>query len=165
MDSNPVIVLVPGAFHRPSVWGAVAQSLGKAGYTVLSPGLTVCGDLSSKTPGDSAWADLADKGPLDDVAVIHEALIPFLDQGREAVIVSHSHGSLPATLAVEGQTVAERAARGLPGGIKGFVTIAGFAYPVRGKGIAGDESVPPLMPYHTLDVRQPHLSSKSRHRN
>jgi pimeloyl-ACP methyl ester carboxylesterase len=148
-----VIVLVPGAFHRPACWNTVAQSLRAAGCTVITPSLAVCADLSSETPESPGWKDLANKGPVDDAEAIREALTPFLNEGQEVVMVSHSYGSLPATLAVEGQTVAERAAKDLKGGIKAVVVIAGFAYGVRGKSIMGDESEPPLMPYHILEVR------------
>ncbi len=144
-SSKPVIVLVPGAFHSPSCWNALADGLQKQGYTVLTPPLAVCGEATDA-------ARLVGTTALDDVRLIHSNLLPFLDSGRESVIVGHSYGSVPAALAVEGQTVEERAAKGLRGGIKALVTIAGFAYPVRGKSIMGDESEPPLMPYHVLKV-------------
>ena len=144
-SDKPVIVLVPGAFHSPSCWSTLADGLQKQGYTVLTPPLAVCGESidSTRLVGTTA---------LDDVELIHNSLLPLLDSGRESVIVGHSYGSVPATLAVEGQTVEERKAKGLKGGIKAMVTIAGFSYPVRGKGIMGDESEPPLMPYHLLKV-------------
>ncbi|KAH8883455.1 alpha/beta-hydrolase [Thozetella sp. PMI_491] len=142
-SSKPVIVLVPGAFHRPSSWNAVADGLRKQGHTVLTPPLAVCGESTEVT-------GLAGTTALDDVKLIHSVLLPALDNGDEAVIVSHSYGSVPATLAVEGQTIEERAAKGLKGGIKALVSIAGFSYPVRGKSIMGDDSEPPLMPYHVL---------------
>lgn len=154
MASKPIIVFVPGAFHRPSSWNAVAEPLREDGYTVLTPALTVCGDLDSATPESAQWKDMAAKGVLEDAQAIRDVLLPKLDAGNKAILVSHSYGSVPASLVVEGQTVAERAARGLPGGISAFVVIAGFAYPVRGKGIMGDDSEPPVMPYHVLDVSE-----------
>jgi hypothetical protein len=152
MSSTPIIVLVPGAFHRPSVWDAVAEPLRRQGYTVVTPPLSVCGDLSDKAAGSQEWKDLASKGPVDDAKLIHAELLPLLDEGNEAVIVSHSYGSVPTCVAVEGQTVLDRAARGLKGGIKAVVNIAGFASAVRGKSLMGDDNPPPLMPYHILEV-------------
>jgi alpha-beta hydrolase superfamily lysophospholipase len=145
-SSKPVIVLVPGAFHRPSSWNALAEGLRKQGYTVLTPPLAVCGEATDAK-------QLVGTTALDDVRIIHSNILPFLDNGRGCVVVCHSYGSVPAALAVEGQTVEERAAKGLSGGIKAMVTIAGFSYPVRGKSIMGDDSEPPIMPYHVLEVR------------
>jgi len=152
-SSKPVIVLVPGAFHRPSVWRAVAEPLREKGFIVVTPPLSVCGDLSTKTVESQEWKDLAAKGPVDDAKLIHDELLPFLDDGNEAVVVSHSYGSVPACVAIEGQTVPDRAAKGLRGGIKAVINIAGFAFPVRGKSLMGDDNGPPLMPYHVLEVR------------
>src|SRR5690242_18875915 len=35
--TKPVIVLIPGGFHRPSSWSRVAASLREMGYTVQTP--------------------------------------------------------------------------------------------------------------------------------
>src|ERR1700761_8117961 len=99
MASKPVIVLVPGAFHRPSAWTAVAESLREEGFTVLTPPLTTCGDLSSKTSDSPDWKEIASKDATDYAKLIHEVLVPLLDEGHEAVIVGHSFGSVAATLA------------------------------------------------------------------
>ncbi|CAH0054376.1 unnamed protein product [Clonostachys solani] len=153
--TKPVVVLVPGAFHRPSSWNALAEGLRKQGYTVLTPPLAVCGEATDAK-------QLVGTTALDDVRIIHSNILPFLDNGRECVVVSHSYGSVPAALAVEGQTVEERAAKGLSGGIKAMVTIAGFSYPVRGKSIMGDDSEPPIMPYHVLEEEVLHLQEPAK---
>ncbi|KAJ5683347.1 hypothetical protein N7462_006512 [Penicillium macrosclerotiorum] len=46
---------------------------------------------------------------------------------------------------MEGQTITERAARGLKGGIAAVINLAGFVWPARNKSITGDEeeSTPP----------------------
>ncbi|KJR88580.1 uncharacterized protein SPSK_10789 [Sporothrix schenckii 1099-18] len=157
MASKPILVFVPGAFHRPSSWNAVTEPLRKEGYTVLMPALTVCRDLHSATAESAEWKDLAAKGVPEDAQAIRDVLLPELDKGNTAILVSHSYGSIPASFVVQDQTVAERAARGLPGGIVSFVAVAGVAYPVRGKGIMGDNSEPPILPYHILDNGILHL--------
>ena len=144
---KPIIVCVPGAFHRPSSWNAVAELLRAQGFRVLTPALAVSGSAESSE-------NLVGKTAVDDVSVIHKELLPLLDEGSEAIIVSHSYGSLPATLAVEEQTHEERKVKGLKGGIISYVSIAGFAYPARGKSIMGDDQEPPVMPYHILKVYQ-----------
>ncbi|KAK1751213.1 Alpha/beta hydrolase fold-1 [Echria macrotheca] len=137
---KPVIVVIPGAFHRPSHYDPIILPLREQGYTVISPPLVTCGDV------DVSAAAL----PADDAKRVHEDLLPLLDQGLEAVVVAHSYGSVVATETIRDQTRAERASRGLPGGIVGAVWIAGFCFPTRGKNITGgDDKIPPT-PYQTL---------------
>jgi hypothetical protein len=90
---------------------------------------------------------------IDDAAEIQKKLVPLLDEGREAVIFSHSYGSMPAMHTTEGLTAVERAERGLKGGIIGVVNLAGFAFPARGKGIMGDETVVPPTSYQFVEER------------
>lgn len=152
--SKPIIVCVPGSFHSPSSWDAVANLLRKQGYQVLTPPLATC------TTTEAA-KDIVGKTTLDDAAIVHEHLVPFLDQGAEAVVVSHSYGSVSATIAVEGQTVEERKAKGLKGGIKSLVVIAGFAFPVHGKSVMGDDNDPPVPEWYILRVSFPALLRKT----
>lgn len=138
---KPVIVIVPGAYHRPVHYRKVADPLRAQGYEVLSFDLAVCGE--EVDPELSFF---------DDAAVIREHLLPLLDQGKKAVVVSHSYGSLPVTALVDGLTVAERTEKGLEGGIAAVISIAGFAFPIRGKSILGNEQNPPPPPYHVCKV-------------
>ena len=151
-STKPIILIVPGGFFSPEPYATVKNLLEQQGHETIVAKLTVCGDLSSKTPASQEWKDMAGKGATDDVNHIHSLLVPLLDQGRKAVIVAHSYGSLPGMLSIEGQTVAERAARGCVGGITAFVSVAGFAYPFRGKNVFGADEDIPLMPYHELEV-------------
>ena len=147
MAPKPIIVIVPGAFHRPSHYSLIIDPLVAQGFTVLALDLAVCGD-EGVSPNATHF---------DDIKKIHELLLPKLDEGAEAIIMSHSYGSVPATGSVEGQTKEERAARGLKGGIVGTITISGVAFPVRGKNLfGGDEEWPP-MPYHVLKVSRSHF--------
>lgn len=151
-STKPVIMIVPGGFCSPQTYEHVEQLLHQQGYETIVLKLTVCGDLSSKTAASREWRDMAEKGVADDVKLIHSLLLPLLDQGRKAVIVAHSYGSVPAMLSIEGQTVAERAERNSIGGIIAYVNVAGFAHPARGKNVFGTDDEPPLMPYHVLEV-------------
>ena len=141
-SSKPIVVIVPGGFHRPGHYDLVAAPLREQGYTVLSVPLVVCGD-----------ADVdADTSAVDDAKKLHEQLLPLLDEGHEAVVVAHSYGSLAATAAIQGQTKDDRAARGVKGGIVAAVWISGFSFPARGKNIMGGDDETPPMPYQTLKV-------------
>ncbi|KAF4333138.1 alpha beta hydrolase family domain protein [Fusarium beomiforme] len=146
-QTKPVIVIVPGGFCSPEVYKPVAKILEQDGFTVIIPTLTVTKNLTSKDSTTTEFKDLANKGLLDDVKEIHDLLAAEFDKGSEVVIFGHSYGSLPALLALEGQTVQERQAKGLAGGFKGYVAVAGFAYTLRGRNARGDTEQAPPMPY------------------
>ncbi|KAK5096752.1 hypothetical protein LTR70_002878 [Exophiala xenobiotica] len=162
VSTKPVMVIVPGGFCSPQTYEHVEQLLHQQGYETIIPNLTVCGDLSSKTAASREWRDMAEKGVADDVKLIHSLLLPLLDQGRKAVIVAHSYGSVPAMLSIEGQTVSERAERNSIGGIIAYVNVSGFAHPARGKNVFGSDDEPPLMPYHVLEEGILHLSEEAK---
>lgn len=144
-SEKPIIVIIPGAFHKPIHYCKISKLLQSDGYEVLEVSHIVCGDKVDP-----------EKTFFDDAAEIRKKLIPLSDQGRHAIIMSHSYGSLPATASVEGQTVIERAERGLVGGIVAVISIAGFVFPTRGKGIMGDDQIVPPPPYHIVQVTPPH---------
>ncbi|KAF9770562.1 hypothetical protein IL306_011870 [Fusarium sp. DS 682] len=146
-QAKPAVVIVPGGFCSPKVYQPVADILQQDGFTVIIPTLTVAKNLTSKDPSNTEFKDLANKGLLDDVKEIHDRLASEFDKGSEVVIFGHSYGSLPALLAIQGQTVQERKAKGLSGGIKGYVAVAGFAYTLRGRNARGDTEQAPPMPY------------------
>ncbi|KAH6665355.1 Alpha/beta hydrolase fold-1 [Plectosphaerella plurivora] len=139
-STKPVIVIIPGGFHRPSHYDNLTNPLREKGYTVLTPPLVVAGDENVDREAT----------PLSDVARIFEELEPLLDQGREAVLVSHSYGSVVAAESLKEHTVNDRKDRGLPGGIAAWVCIAGFAFPALGKNLMGGDDELPLLPYQTL---------------
>ena len=144
--SKPVIVIIPGGFHRPAHYSKIIVPLQSQGYTVLSVPLVVCGDTDISP----------DATPVDDVKALHDQLLPLLDAGHEAIVVAHSYGSLVATAAIQDQTRTERSSRGLAGGVVGAIWIAGFAYPVRGRSISGGEEEMEPLPYQVLKVRSVH---------
>lgn len=141
-SEKPIIFVIPGAFHRPIHYRKIIEPLRAQGYEVQSIDLVVCGD---EVDPETTF--------FDDGEAVRKILIPLLSEGREAVIVSHSYGSLPASVVVEGLTLAERAEQGLRGGIVGVVSLAGFVFPVAGKNIMGTEEEIPPPPYQILKVR------------
>ncbi|EXK26344.1 hypothetical protein FOMG_17087 [Fusarium oxysporum f. sp. melonis 26406] len=120
--TKPIIVLVHGAWQTAAQWHPLAQGLINSGFTVLKP--------QGASSGTNAVA-IRGKTYQDDVAVIHSTIESHLSAGMEIVLVSHSYGGIPASAAAEGHQVHERAARGLPGGIKHVVYLAAFAFPAR----------------------------------
>jgi alpha-beta hydrolase superfamily lysophospholipase len=145
--AKPTILVVPGAFHKPIHYSKLINKLQLGGYDVLP--------ITHKSSSDKAEDVNIDFSHFDDAAAILSKLQPLLNEGKEVVLVSHSYGSLPTTACVEGNTTIERAGKGLKGGIKAVINIAGFAFPARGKNAFGtdDPTFNPLE-YHTLEVRK-----------
>ncbi|KAJ5606123.1 hypothetical protein N7510_008904 [Penicillium lagena] len=139
-SQKPIVVIVPGAFHKPIHYRKITALLRSQGHEVIPYDLASCGD---NVDPEVTF--------IDEAAEIQKKLVPLLDEGREAVIFSHSYGSLPATHSTEGLTAVERAEKGLKGGIIGVVNLAGFAFPARGVGILGDDTIVPPQPYQSVE--------------
>lgn len=146
---KPVIVLVHGAFHPPHYYRKLIHGLRNDGYAVLAPPMPTTGLDDS----------VAEKTYVDDVRRIHESLLPYLDAGREAVLVCHSQGGIAGSAATEGQTVEDRQAKGLNGGVKSIIYLAAFALPERGLSLLTSIGgvVPP---FYAPDVRSAHAGSE-----
>lgn len=74
---------------------------------------------------------------VDDVKRLLGLLTPYLDEGREAVVLGHSQGGIAASALTEGQTVEDRKAKGLKGGIKAVIYLTALAIPVKGATLSG----------------------------
>jgi len=116
MTPKPDVVIVHGAFHPPDLYSALKTKLEELGHTVVIPRLATLGESPGKT-----WKD--------DVAVIHEAVLPLFEQGHEVIIASHSYGGIPAAQAIEGFDVGSRSKQGKQGGFRAAVLMAAFAVP------------------------------------
>ncbi|KAF4955671.1 hypothetical protein FGADI_4364 [Fusarium gaditjirri] len=161
-EHKPVVVIVPGGFCSPEVYQPVANILEQDGFIVIIPRLKVTKNLASKDPASQEFKDLANKGVLDDATEIHARLASEFDKGSEVVIFGHSYGSLPGLLAVERHTVQERQAKGLSGGIKAYIAVAGFPYTQRGKNALGNTDPAPPMPYHEHEDGIFHLTETAK---
>lgn len=126
-SSKPVIVIIHGAFFAPVHYRKLIEPLRAQGYVVLAP------PMPSTGLDDSA----AGKTYVDDAKRILEYLIPYLDEGKEAVIVGHSQGGIAASALTEGQTVEDRKAKGLKGGVRSVVYLAALAIPTKGASLLG----------------------------
>lgn len=144
-EHNPVVLLVHGAWHRPLHYRSLISALQASGFTVLAPPLA-----------SSGYDDSIDtKSHLDDMKRIHDALLPVLDRGRTVVGIAHSYGTVPMARAMLGQSVADRASRGLAGGIISAIFIA--PVPLLAKGISMLEASGGRWPtswFHDVTVSQ-----------
>ncbi|KAL2787996.1 Alpha/beta hydrolase fold-1 [Aspergillus keveii] len=148
--TKPLIVILPGAFHTLDNYRKIIDPLRTSGYEVL--GVDYLVTARSSEPGPNP-----DLSFIDDAEALRDKLIPLFDEGREAVLISHSYGSLPATHTAVGQTTVDRKQRGEKGGIAAVINIAGFAFPARGKNILGEETETPAMPYQVVENGITHL--------
>ncbi|KAK3938156.1 Alpha/beta hydrolase fold-1 [Diplogelasinospora grovesii] len=144
MSGKPVIVLVHGAWHRPLHYNNLISPLKDAGFTVVAPANASAGYDDS----------VAGKTHLDDVAVVHAAMKPHLDAGKEIVVVCHSYGGLVGTDSTAGNTLEERKAQGLKGGVRSIIYIAAFALPQSGVSLAGLGSGIPKPDWWALERKQ-----------
>ncbi|KAI0111936.1 alpha/beta-hydrolase [Daldinia grandis] len=124
-SQKPVIVLIHGAFFSPVHYRTLIEPLRSQGYIVLSPPMATTGLDDS----------VAGKTYVDDVKRILVCLLPYLDEGREAVVVGHSQGGIAASALTEGQTVEDRKAKGLKGGIKSVIYLTALAIPTKGESL------------------------------
>ncbi|KAH8669046.1 Alpha/beta hydrolase fold-1 [Xylariales sp. PMI_506] len=116
---KPVVLLIHGSWHSPSVYDKVRNKLTALGYETHAPTLPSLGDSPRLS-----WRV--------DVAAIHDWAIPLFSEGKEVVLVGHSLSGVTAVIATQGQTVAERAAQGLKGGFSSLVLLCAFVAPMAG---------------------------------
>ncbi|KAH9904558.1 alpha/beta-hydrolase [Xylariomycetidae sp. FL2044] len=90
--TTPAIVLAHGAWHHPPYYRRFIDPLRAERYTVLAS-INASVGIDDSIPGKT-WAD--------DVRRIHETMLPYLDAGREAVVVCHAYGGIPGTASIRG---------------------------------------------------------------
>ncbi|KAH7304785.1 Alpha/beta hydrolase fold-1 [Stachybotrys elegans] len=121
-SQKPAIIIVHGAWHRPVHYLGLVNALKARGYEVNVPALATAGWQPS----------VSNASIVDDAAVIQKALGQYTAIGREVILICHSYGGIPSTMAAVGNTISDRLAAGHGGGIKGVIYIAAFAVPARG---------------------------------
>ncbi|KAH8659865.1 Alpha/beta hydrolase fold-1 [Xylariales sp. PMI_506] len=127
LDSKPIIAFIHGAWHRPLHYIYLLDSLRAAGYSIIAPQL----------PGTGWSATVVEATPEDNVKAIHHALGPYVEAGREIVMVCHSLGGFAATDSCVGWSVKDRRGNGKKGGIKALVYLCAFAAPAPNLSLTG----------------------------
>ena len=112
--SNPLILLVPGAWHTPRCFDIITPHFNEQGYdtrVIQLPSVGTCPGL----PDMSA-----------DVALVRENVIRILDEeNRDTILFMHSYGSIPGTEALKGLGKKERGESGKKTGVVALFYIAG----------------------------------------
>ncbi|PVH86235.1 alpha/beta-hydrolase [Cadophora sp. DSE1049] len=146
MSAKPTLVLVHGAFHKPDCFHLIQPKLEAFGYPVVAVSLVSIG----RGRPTATY--------LDDVAAIHDSLLPLLKEGREVVVITHSYGGVPGVASTEGHTIQDRAARGEKGGVKSIFMIASHIVFEKGTSLSqsnGSNSVEWMDVEETLGICNP----------
>ncbi|KAL7626162.1 hypothetical protein AAE478_002932 [Parahypoxylon ruwenzoriense] len=135
-ENKPIFLLCHGACHPPKLYDPLKQALAFRGYIFITPALPTTG------------ADSAGVSVDVDTATLLAHAEPFFEQGKEVVLVGHSYGGIPASLATRSNSVQERAAAGRPGGFRHMIFLCGLAIPAPGMSA---QAVMPKWPWrHTI---------------
>ncbi|KAF2753372.1 alpha/beta-hydrolase [Pseudovirgaria hyperparasitica] len=117
MTAKPTIIFVPGAWHLASGYDAVIAELKDAEYDAVKVELPSIG----VEPGLQTWEK--------DVESVRSAISKTVEAGKDAVLVAHSYGSMPANEAVKGFEKTARQEQGKSGGIISYVYCTAFVLP------------------------------------
>jgi pimeloyl-ACP methyl ester carboxylesterase len=109
--SRPVFVCVPGASHSHLIYEPLRTALAYYGYNAYPLALPSVG-------GNPPTYDFT-----EDVRAIRNICAELADSGQEVILVMHAYGGLPGGEALWGLGRAERAQRGLRGGVVRLVFI------------------------------------------
>lgn len=114
VKNKPTVLLVPGAWLPPSTYDTFLNLLQKAGYpTLFVP-------YPSLNPLDPFTADCA----TDSLSVREKGLLPVIEtQKKDVVLVMHSYGGIPGSVAAHGLSKVQRTLEGKEGGVLGLIFI------------------------------------------
>ncbi|KXJ91199.1 Alpha/beta hydrolase fold-1 [Microdochium bolleyi] len=119
-NRRPAVLVVHGSWHRPCHYELLSCRLRKLGFETACPALPSIGkDRLGKT-----WQD--------DVQCIRDVALRLFAKNKQVLLLAHSYGGIPASIATEGLTRPERAAAGLPGGFCHVAYMSAFALPASG---------------------------------
>lgn len=138
-NRNPVIVVVPAAWHQPIHYRLWTDELNQAGYQTVIDRLPSCGSSNPQAQSVSGDAEF----------VRQRFILPSIDAGREVVVAMHSYGGGPGSMAAKGFSLAERSAAGEPGGIIGLIYISALIAQAGQTllGAGGDQFAPWVIDY------------------
>lgn len=116
--TKPTILIVHGAWHKPSTYDKLTQALRLAGYKVHIPQLPSV-DGSSPATGDL----------ITDTALIRSTAERLIEAGHSIVALLHSYGGQVGSNALYGLGLETRAKQGLAGGVSHLMYLAAFILP------------------------------------
>lgn len=142
MSSKPTFVLVPGAWHRTGYFAQIRAYLSEHGYPSVA---VATPSVGSDPPATSMDVD---------IVAVEAAVRKVLDGGEDVVLLMHSYGGGPGSVA------AGRIAEGLlksgpvgegKGRIKRLVYVAAFV-PIEGEPMGSPATVIPGFVPEYMDI-------------
>ncbi|KAF3760851.1 alpha/beta-hydrolase [Cryphonectria parasitica EP155] len=121
--SKPTIIIVPGAWQKPSAFAGIVEKFQQAGYPTVHVPVPTTGGV-------------APTGLKDDVEAVRKVLVPLVEEGKEVVVIGHSSGGISMSGSVEGYDAASRTAAGKKGGVVKCIFLAAFVLP-KGQSLLG----------------------------
>ncbi|KAF9893552.1 hypothetical protein FE257_010864 [Aspergillus nanangensis] len=115
--SKPVIVIVPGAWHRPEHYQRLVDELAKTGYeaeAVTMPSV-------DSNPPFKSWDQ--------DAAAVRRVITKYLDAGRDVIPIAHSFGGVSMSEGVKGLGKTVREGQGQHTGVKRMIYMCAMALP------------------------------------
>lgn len=114
--SQPVFVLLHGAWHSPKCWDRLAAEFERAGHSSIAPALP----SSGSTPPTPDWS-----GDVETIRRVVSELVQELD----VVVVMHSFSGMTGGTSLEGLDKQTCVSKGLRGGVIRLVYIVAFLVP------------------------------------
>ncbi|KAJ5972976.1 uncharacterized protein N7479_002894 [Penicillium vulpinum] len=115
--TNPSIVIVPGAWHRPAHFQGLVDELAKVNYDAEAVDLPAV----DSSPPLISWDQ--------DAQAVREVIMKKLDAGKDVIVLAHSFGGVAMSEGAKGLGKKERDAQGLKGGIIKLVYMCAMALP------------------------------------
>jgi pimeloyl-ACP methyl ester carboxylesterase len=115
--SEPIFVLLHGAWHTPRCWSQIVLKLEKAGYESIAPALPSSGSV----PPTSDWTA--------DVDIIRRTVSDLVEKGRDVIVVMHSFSGMTGGTALAGLEKESRVSKQLEGGVVRLIYVVAFLVP------------------------------------
>lgn len=145
MSSKPTFVLVPGAWHRPEYFTQIRAYLSDQGYPSVA--------VATPTVGSDPPATTMDV----DTDAVEAAVRKVMDGGDDVVLLMHSYGGGPGSVAAGRIAEEAAAAAGVAGDGKGrikrLVYVAAFV-PIEGQPLGNPAAVIPGFVPEYMDVSE-----------
>lgn len=114
---KPVIVIVPGAWHRPQHFKHLIERFNKVNYEAVGVDLP---SVDSSPPLET-WEQ--------DAQAVRKVILEHLDAGKNVIALAHSFGGIPMSEAVKGLGKESREKQGLESAVIRLVYMCAMAMP------------------------------------
>ncbi len=149
---KPAVIVAYGAWHEPAHFEPLAKVLRSKGYKVITVWLPSVHYEKLNQP--------VPKGLVEDVEAIRGPALSELNSNpdTDVLILGHSSGSLPGSVACQGLDKDARRSAGYSNGIVGLLVISGLLVPAGKSAMEWASSwtghqIPPTMTFHETTSR------------